>query len=140
MIFKLWVKGGTSRLFVKIHYRSIDNNTYTSIHLRHHFSVTRILYYIDACKEATSSFTSIDSNTITTIVRVVGPPLREKESSTAFAKHRQNDISVSLFPGSAILTSRISVPREGGKGVFHQSVGLIAPAVYCVLEQHWKAA
>lgn len=57
-----------------------------------------------------------------------GPPMTGR--NTRLYKHRQNDISVSLFPfRSAILTSRISVPRGAalGPAVFHQSVGLIAP-------------
>lgn len=99
---------------IKIHYRSIEIiRTLFYIHLRHHFSVTRILYYVDAGKEAISSFTSIDGNTITSIVRVVGPSLREKESSTGFTKHRQNDISVSLFRDFNESNQRAVREREG---------------------------
>lgn len=73
-------------------------------------------------------------------------PLFARKESTGFIKHRQNDIPVSLFPFRDFNESNQRAIAERGKGrggggeFFTESVGLIAPAVYCVLEQHWKAA
>lgn len=79
----------------------------------------------------------MSGNTITSR----GRPLLARKESAAFIKHRQNDISVSLFSFRDFNESNQRAARGvGGGEFFTESVGLIAPAVYCVLEQHWKAA